>query len=822
MKQRLPSVLQPRTYVSPSGEYTALVNPTNREGGGPAHYRVKRGQTVLWEGKRPFTLWEADLTDSGTLAGYAYSQGEEGFWGLRQSRGYGTLDVVILTPDGTTRLRTSVPRESGYLHGLPSPWGEGVLASETTDRLFILTGNARQQREERWFVYALSTGKRLKDLVFNEEHVSILKAKSVAGTPLFLLHQWLFTDGDPWHTGARFTLIDLNGKSVWKQALPTDYDIPHDEDAQDSLRNEIRRDGAILETTKPGEFTLRFVREKQRVTFTVAKEPDGAWRVMEAGREPYVVPKPPPLVFTAPTVALTHQGTLTLRSPSTQAAHPIREIRNLIAAGPGRLAFLREDKDLVVVSEQGKLLSTISLAPIALEREKDRFSQLLWRNSEQFLVFVEREKEGKRFLHTYPVDARTKTVGKPLRSEETLLQAAAALPRGGFITLGSIHQRYTISHALVAYDGALKKRWELIVDGYRDSEKPRALLSPESATVLRDGTVAVLDVTQKTVHLYTEAGHWFKTISLQKAWKREPRYPNDIRATPDGGFLIHDFNSEPSLIWMTKTGRVLAEATPHDLAGQAIEFPQPTITTSGNLWVSDDYCLLQQNQKGRPVRLLGTPPDTRSLTAISDLTIHPDGRILAVDKRTSTAHLFAADGTWRTRYRPMKPQSSFRSFLGTALTFGPSDTFRIEDEWFDLRGKPIPRPKLPYRRPLERRPDGRWLDRIRLRLAPGAVARDGSLALLDDKQVCLYTPAREPLRQFPLPDNLGDYPELAYDGKHVVVAGDKALVCYTATGEPRWQAPLPFPEALPFLTDEGQTLCLFDGKRTIYRYAMLQ
>lgn len=822
MKQRMPSVLQPRTYVSPSGECTALVNPTNRAGGGPAHYRVKRGQTVLWEGKRPFTLWEADLTDSGTLAGYAYSQGEEGFWGESARRGYGTLDIVIVAPDGTTRLRSSVPRESGYLHGLPSPWGEGVLASETTDRLFLRTENARRQRDQTWFVYTLSTGKRLKDIVFSEEHASILKAKQVVGTPLFLLHQWLFTDGDPWHTGARFTLVDLNGKSVWSRDLPTDYDIPQDEDAQDALHSEIRREGAILETTKPGQLTLRFVREKQRVTFTVAKDPGGVWRVTEAGREPYIASKPPPVVFTAPTVALTRQGTLTLRSPSTQAAHPIREIRNLVAAGPGRLAFLREEKDLVVVSEQGKVLRTVSLAALALEPEKDRLSQLLWRNGEQFLIFVEREKEGKHSLHTYPVDAQTKTIGKPLRSEETLLQAAAALPKGGWITLGSIHQRFTITHALVAYDGALKKRWELIVDGYRDSEKPRALLSPESVTVLRDGTVAVLDVIQRTVHLYTEAGHWFKTISLKKAWKRDPNYPSDILATPDGGFLIHDFDTEPSLIWMTKTGKVLAEATPHDLTGQVIEFPQPTISQGGSLWVSDDYCLLQQNQKGRPVHLLGTPPDTRSLTAISDVKIHPDGRILAVDKRTSTAHLFTADGTWRTRYRPQAPQGSFRSFMGMSLEFGPNNTFLIADEWFDLRGKRIPSPTRPYRRPLERRPDGQWLDGIRMRLSPGAVARDGSLALLDDKWVCLYTPAREPLRQFPLPDNLGDYPKLAYDGKHVVLTGDKTLVCYTATGAPRWQAPLPFPEALPFLTDEGQTLCLFDGKRTIYRYAMLQ
>ena len=173
-------------------------------------------------------------------------------------------------------------------------------------------------------------------------------------------------------------------------------------------------------------------------------------------------------------------------------------------------------------------------------------------------------------------------------------------------------------------------------------------------------------------------------------------------------------------------------------------------------------------------------------------------------------------------YRPKAPRDKYTSTLPAWLRFGPCETYAVDEEWFDAMGKRVPKPTrwVATARP-ERRPDGNWLDPYGSH-SSGAIAKNGSMGLLDGGFVCFYAPTGAPLQQFPLPTALGDYPELAYDGSTVVLTNKQKLFCYKASGEPLWQAKLPFENATPFLTEDGKTLCLFDGERTVHRYAMLQ
>ena len=389
------------------------------------------------------------------------------------------------------------------------------------------------------------------------------------------------------------------------------------------------------------------------------------------------------------------------------------------------------------------VVHTASLASIPL-KESDSLSKILWRGGAHFLVFVEHTgaKEEQCFSEVYKVDAATGKRTLWLRLKCSTVQSATNFPTGGgFLVLGTISYRYTSNHALTAFDSAGKKQWELIVDGYRDSEAPRALLHPESATVLRDGTVAVLDNSLNTVHLYTTQGRYLKTIFLKKAWGREPNYPSDILATPDGDFLVHDFHGTPSLVWMSKAGKVLQEATPHDTEGVVLSYPRPAITPDGKLWVTDRYCLLRQSHHGQPLTLLGEPPDARKLRSISGLTIHPDGGILAQDGRTRAAHLFDSHGGWRLVYRPHIPADDDGIRLGSTLEFGPNATFAVEEEWFDAHGKQIKKPagfvprEVRLRR-LQRRPDGNWTDYFRHPSRNGGLKAD----LITDPTSCASSP----------------------------------------------------------------------------------
>jgi len=67
--------LPPKTYASPSGEVTLLVDPSERSGAGEARYELNRNGAVVWSGVRPFTLWDASVADDGTVGGYGYSLG---------------------------------------------------------------------------------------------------------------------------------------------------------------------------------------------------------------------------------------------------------------------------------------------------------------------------------------------------------------------------------------------------------------------------------------------------------------------------------------------------------------------------------------------------------------------------------------------------------------------------------------------------------------------------------------------------------------------------------------------------------------------------
>jgi hypothetical protein len=128
-------------------------------------------------------------------------------------------------------------------------------------------------------------------------------------------------------------------------------------------------------------------------------------------------------------------------------------------------------------------------------------------------------------------------------------------------------------------------------------------------------------------------------------------------------------------------------------------------------------------------------------------------------------------------------------------------------------------------RTLSRRPDGRWLEMFE----GAAVAPDGSLAVLSSggegpSAVSLYGPRGEPVRTFALPPAAGrPILALAYDGRRVVVPGEKEIFLFDASGEALGRfAPPPDDGAswTPFLAKEGRELLLFNGRTTLYRFAM--
>ena len=122
--------LQPYHRKSLDGRWELSVDPSARDGGGPGRYRCTHDGKEAWKAEKPWTFWDALVTEDGFVAGYSYSER-----GLMMMAG-GQFHVVILAPDGTVKLDEVHERElSRFMHAPSDPRGEGFVYQADMRRL---------------------------------------------------------------------------------------------------------------------------------------------------------------------------------------------------------------------------------------------------------------------------------------------------------------------------------------------------------------------------------------------------------------------------------------------------------------------------------------------------------------------------------------------------------------------------------------------------------------------------------------------------------------------------------------------------------------
>lgn len=155
-QERWPRVVDPATYDSPSGEFHLDVDPSSISGAGGARYRMSRRGTLAWEGEKPFTLSDAQVTREGVVVGYSYSEGVE----VAEDS---DVHLVILNPDGSVRLDERIPRHYANVpDGPPEPYVLGAQVDLDGDRVIFRPGSG--WIDGVWRVYELSSG-RFRSLV---------------------------------------------------------------------------------------------------------------------------------------------------------------------------------------------------------------------------------------------------------------------------------------------------------------------------------------------------------------------------------------------------------------------------------------------------------------------------------------------------------------------------------------------------------------------------------------------------------------------------------------------------------------------------------
>jgi hypothetical protein len=749
------------------------------------------------------------------------------------------------------------------------------------DRMVVRVSDADvNSQAESWWAYQLSTGKALatfrpKELMANPEPVRyVMDAKPVMSTPLTLLHWWRFHWEKERKHGARFTLIGLDGKAVWSLDLPADYEAGGDEDAQERLKGSLRRSGGILKSDHAGRFELRFVKEAQRVTFAVAHAANGAWTVSEVERHPFVETTTPagPKPAKIPFLSLRSSGRVVLKSPSSGPEPEVRNVSNFVFDGRGRIAFLRRSENnvlaLVVVDQQGKVLHAVPLDSGHAEGRAG-WSGLTGVGPDRYLLIRDQPNDQSK-MEGAMVDVATGKATPIPGFSTTVLSKIAGFPDEGFVVLGGLayfRGGATSDHSLHAFDGRVKQRWSLPGNG--DSNDPAAVFSPDDLTVTTEGMVAVIDVIRKTVQFFERAGKHHHTVDLKKAWGREPRYPSGLSADRNGGVVIEDFQGDPPIVRMSADGTVRAQVKPRLKNGRTFRLHDAQVAPDGALWVSDGHALFRLAESGEVDRVLGDAPDPRRLDQADGITLDGNGRIYAVVGRTGAVHVFEADGRWLRVCTPGTGDVAGEFFLPHLTVSDSGDVYLgldvlknnqylhfsplgkrvgiealklddISEKWYAQPGTGR-RWVLGYEkvylidgtgatiRTIMRRADGFWLEHPE----NASVAADGSLAIvsrdrsrLDDGvlAVSLYSPQGEPIRTFTLPTtDEWSFPRIAYDGKRVVLAGEKAIVLFEATGKILGQFTPSQAQGMwwtPFLAPEGHGLILFDGVKTLHHFEL--
>jgi hypothetical protein len=877
-----PPTLNPKSYASPSGRYSMFVNPSDLYGRGKATYRLTLEGRQVWSGEKPYTLWDACVGDDGVVAGYAYSHGWRGFSEAGHEAGMGEFRVVIIDAQGKERLEHVTKRaDSRFLHRPPDPLASGVILDSEHDRLIVRVHDADvNQQAESWWCYRLSTGVELgrfrpKELMADSGPVrSLMDAKAVRGTPLYVLHWWRYDWQREQKQGARFSVIGENGKPVWTQDLPADYETGRGDEADERLSASVRRTGGVLRSDENGRFDLRFAKDGQRVTFAAALGADGNWTVSEVARRPFVEMKSSPESAAIPLLALRPAGRIVLESPAAAPVPELRDVREFVFDPGGHIAFLRwsEKRSLavVVVDQKGKVLHTCALD---LSHAQDRvgWSDLTCVGAGRYLLLrdnpSDRNQQQAAVLDvatgkTTPIAGFTTTNGSKF----------AGFADGGFAVLGGIRSFRgggTPDQSLRTFN----ERGERLgaVPGNGDANDPAALFSPAALTVTTDGLVAVVDVIRKSVQFFERRGKHHHTVDLKKAWGREPHYPSDIMADRDGGVVVHDFGGDLPFVRMNADGTIRAQVRPRLKNGVAIDLRDTQVAPDGVLWVSDGHALYRLLESGVAGSVLGEAPDPQRMDAAAAVTLDSRGNIYAVVGRTGAVHVFGPDGRWLRVCLPEQGEVS-RALMLPDLTVSDSGdvylglgTFghkylhfaadgkrigietckldEISERWYAQPGTDrrwvtgyekvyLIDSKGTVIRTIARRADGVWLDH------PGraSVAADGSIALVSGSKrarlnggglaVSLYSPQGDPIRTFNLPESVKwHFPDVAYDGKRVVLTGEKAIVIFDTLGKAIGRfTPLEDEDAAwtPLFGSDSRGLLLFDGKKTLYRFELPQ
>ena len=826
-------VLNPKTYTSPSGHFKLFVDPSAMDGSGPATYRFSRDGEVIWSGERPFSLWDAKLTDEGTVAGYAYEKGVDS--GGNHGTGFSGLSIIIVSHDG--RVLQHDPASSHKAKVSTNFWAgdspevQDIVVDTERDRFVTFIPLAGKKAPIIWWIYRLSTGKKIGDIIPDHPETDVngfqrtIFAEIVPGTPLVLVQWYIY--GSP--SSAALSLLDSDGKEVWNLKLLGEYDnLGEDWNWYWNLVST----GIQQASVGIRRFSFRSYSLSSRLSFSIQADDKvkSGWQVAKTARVKDHLSvgntdeAPPELNV----IELQLVGTIELKTKAAHERTPIGDFYDFAIDHLGALGFVKQGKNgttrFIRVDPEGKILSDFILnIPKDDKAEIGNavpVSDIRW-------VFVRESYDEKIGTRAWWIDIKTEKVNPIKGFTSGSIESLVPTGDGGFFVLTQHFLKYTIQEEIIRYNRFGKSVWSHRNPGYGQG------LSFEAATWIEGTGAAVLTTVTNTIEFFSPDGTHLCSAKVSDMIKVKPNYPTGITADLNGGLILYDFDGSPPIYRINSKGTIIAKFRPRFPDGRTFNITGDVkVAPDGSLWTSDSHSLLKLNAEGVVEKVLGLQPDDNTLEEIRAMTVDSKGRIYAINERTAAVHVFDKNGKSIRTCTPLPTDFATGGGIGSItvdgegnIYYNPGGTYGLDEnsgylefshqckrigfqnlnldsiteEWFfkpgtlerwvlgyesiylvDAEGKP--------KRTIRKRPNGNWLENVH----DGAVAADGSLAVIASPLgfgwsggpvvVNIYGSDGEPIKTIPLTEE-STFARIAFNGSVIATADNGAIRFYRADGQ---------------------------------------
>lgn len=220
------------------------------------------------------------------------------------------------------------------------------------------------------------------------------------------------------------------------------------------------------------------------------------------------------------------------------------------------------------------------------------------------------------------------------------VQHLVADGEGGFVAVLSIHEGWTVTTTLAAFDAEGRQRWSHKIDfggnglAHSGGEAP----------------IAVLNLSD--IDRYARDGSVVDRIEVRQALGRKPNYPSGLHAGRDGSLWLEDFRGRYDFVQLDAQANVVAQLKVLDEGGAPLE----TVgglqqAPDGSRWTSNGRELLRLDARGQ-VEYRAPAARRDALTDIAALRVSSAGDIHAVDRYGGGIHRFDAQGRWLDACHP--------------------------------------------------------------------------------------------------------------------------------------------------------------------------